>query len=76
MRRDQSEYIDHIKQRAKQENLANIRTILGAESDPRLPPASIDACLILKTYHEIAQPVMVLEKLGLSLRTGSPPRHH
>ena len=64
------EYINYINDRAKKENLANIRSVLGTESDPKLPPASIDACLMLKTYHEIAQPIMVLEKVRTALKTG------
>ena len=62
------EYIKYINDRAKKENLANIQTILGTEDDPKLPADSIDAALILKTYHEIAQPVKVMKKLRTSLK--------
>jgi predicted methyltransferase len=65
------EYIDHIKDRAKKENFANIETVLGSEDDPKLPAGSVDACLILKTYHEIAQPVKVLENLKKSFKPGA-----
>ncbi len=62
------EYINYINDRAKKENLANIQTILGTEDDPKLPADSIDAALILKTYHEIGQPVKVMQKLRTSLK--------
>jgi SAM-dependent methyltransferase len=62
------EYINHINERAKKENFTNIQTVLGTEDDPKLPPNSIDAVLILKTYHEIGQPVKVMKKLLPSLR--------
>lgn len=62
------EYINYINDRAKKENFANIQTVLGTEDDPKLPAAAIDAALILKTYHEIGQPVKVLEKLRMSLK--------
>ena len=62
------EYIKYINERAKKENLGNIQTVLGTEDDPKLPAASVDAALILKTYHEIGQPVKVLEKLRVSLK--------
>lgn len=62
------EAIKYIDERAKRENLANIQTVLGAEDDPKLPENSVDAALILKTYHEIAQPVKVLNNLKKSLR--------
>ncbi len=65
------EYINCINDRAKKENFNNIQTILGTEDDPKLAADSIDACLILKTYHEIAQPVKVLEQLKKSLKTGA-----
>ena len=64
-------YIEHIKQRAAREDFANITTVLAAEDDPRLPPAAVDAVLILKTYHEIAQPIRYLKNLRTCLREGS-----
>ena len=60
--------IKYIDERAKKENLSNITTILGTEDDPKLPADSVDAVLILKTYHEIGQPVKVLENLRKSLK--------
>lgn len=62
------DYINYINERAKKENFTNIQTVLGTEDDPKLTPNSIDSCLILKTYHEIAQPVKVLENLKKSLK--------
>jgi len=62
------EYVDHIAGRAKREGLSNVRPILGTEDDPRLPPNSIDAVLILKTYHEIGQPILVMKNLRAALR--------
>jgi len=45
--------------------------VLGREDDPALPPESIDAVLILKTYHEIAQPIRLLAHLRQALRPGA-----
>ncbi len=60
--------IKYIDERAAKENFTNIKTILGVEDDPKLPENSVDAVLILKTYHEIAQPIKVLENLRKSLK--------
>ncbi len=60
--------IKYIDERAKKENFSNITTILGTENDPKLPENSVDAVLILKTYHEIGQPIKVLEKTRQSLK--------
>jgi SAM-dependent methyltransferase len=65
------DFLKHIEERARKENLANVRAVLGGEDDPRLPPSSVDAVLILKTYHEIAQPVRLLSRLRASLRDGA-----
>ncbi len=62
------EYINHINERAKKENFTNIRTVLGTEDNPKLSAKSVDAVLILKTYHEIGQPVKVLQNLKKSLK--------
>jgi len=62
------EYINHINDRAKKENYTNIQTVLGTEDNPKLAANSVDAVLILKTYHEIGQPVTVLRNLRKSLK--------
>jgi len=62
------EYINHINERAKKENFTNIQTVLGTEDNPKLSAKSVDAVLILKTYHEIGQPVKVLQNLRKSLK--------
>jgi protein-L-isoaspartate O-methyltransferase len=65
-----SEYLKHIEKRSKEENLSNIRTILGKEDDPLLPEKSVNAVLLLKTYHEISEPVRWLLRLRSALREG------
>ena len=65
------DYVKYIERRAAREKLPNVRTVLGSEDDPRLPAKSVDAVLILKTYHEIAQPVRVLKRLRAAMRDGA-----
>ena len=62
------EAIQYIDQRAKKEQLRNIKTILNKPDDAQLPADSIDAVLLLKTYHEIAHPVALLRNLHSSLK--------
>lgn len=62
------DYLNYIEKRAKRESLANIRVILGEEDDPRLPANSIDAVLLLKTYHEVAQPIRLLKRTRDAMR--------
>jgi SAM-dependent methyltransferase len=65
------EYLKHIGERAASEKLSNVRPVLGKEDDPALPEKSVDAVLLLKTYHEIAEPVRLLSRLRRSLRAGA-----
>ena len=65
------EAIRHINDRAAREKLANVKTILDKPDDPMLPEASVDAVLLLKTYHEVAQPVDLLRNLKAALRAGA-----
>jgi predicted methyltransferase len=65
------DYLKHIEERAAKERLTQIRTVLGKEDDPLLPEKSLDAVLMLKTYHEISQPVRLLTRLRQSMRPGA-----
>lgn len=63
--------IEYIGKRVLKENLPNVRTVLGAPDDPRLPAGSVDAVLLLKVYHEIAHPVAFMKVLKRGLHSGA-----
>ena len=63
--------IEYIGKRVAKEDLPNVRTVLGAPNDPRLPGGSVDAVLMLKVYHEIAHPEVFLKALKPALRAGA-----
>jgi predicted methyltransferase len=63
--------IKYIDQRAKKEGVPNIKTLLGTTDDPALPPASVDAVMMLKVYHEIAHPIPLMKRLKTALRPGA-----
>ena len=65
---DAIRYIDH---RMKSESLANVKTILSKADDPLLPQNAVDAVLLLKTYHEVTDPVALLQRLRPSLKPGA-----
>ena len=65
------DYLDYIENRSKGDGLANIRIILGKEDDPLLPAKSVDAVLLLKTYHEVAQPIRLLKRTREAMRAGA-----
>lgn len=61
----------YISDRAEKEHLPNVKTILSKPDDPLLPPTAVDSVLLLKTYHEVAHPVVLLRTLRASLRPGA-----
>ncbi len=61
----------YIDQRAQKEQLRNVKTILSKADDPLLPAGSVDAVLLLKTYHEVAHPETLLRNLRPALRRGA-----
>jgi SAM-dependent methyltransferase len=65
------ESIRYVEERAQKEKLHNVKTILGKADDPLLPAGTVDAVLLLKTYHEVAEPVALLRNLRAALRPGA-----
>jgi ubiquinone/menaquinone biosynthesis C-methylase UbiE len=63
--------IRYVSSRAEKEKLHNIKTILGKPDNPLLPATAVDSVLLLKTYHEVADPVTLLRNLKSSLRPGA-----
>jgi ubiquinone/menaquinone biosynthesis C-methylase UbiE len=61
----------YIDGRVQKEGLHNVKTILSKSDDPELPAAKVDAVLLLKTYHEVANPIVLLRNLHGSLRRGA-----
>ena len=61
------EAITYIQKRVAKEGLRNVQTILGKSDDPLLPAGKIEVVLLLKTYHEVADPVALLKHLRESL---------
>ena len=64
----QPEMINAITRRVQREGLTNVRAVRGQNSDPRLPPGSLDAVLIVDAYHEVDDRVTMLRNLARALK--------
>ncbi len=62
------EAVKYIDERIAKDGVHNVKTILNKPDDPQLPAGSIDAVLLLKTYHEVAKPVALMRNLRPALR--------
>ena len=66
----QTEMLDIIRKRIERRNVDNVVPILGTTDDPSLPPASIDAVLLVDAYHEFDHPFEMMRGIVQSLRPG------
>ena len=65
-----SRYLQALKGSAEVQRLRNIRIVLGSPGDPKLPPGSIDAAIMVHMYHEIERPYELLYNLAPAFRRG------
>ncbi|MBA9065111.1 putative methyltransferase [Methylobacterium fujisawaense] len=61
-------YLSALETRVKA--LKNVTVVRGEPHDPRLPPASVDAAILVHMYHEITQPFGLLHNLAAGMRPG------
>ncbi|HLH41117.1 MAG TPA: class I SAM-dependent methyltransferase [Bryobacteraceae bacterium] len=64
----QPEMLRMLRQNAARAGLKNIETVLGTESDPKLPFGALDLILLVDVYHEFSQPQKMLEKMRDDLK--------
>ena len=64
----QPEMLQKLRTRSQREKVTNIETVLGTETDPRLPAHAIDLVLLVDVYHEFSHPQAMLDKIRESLK--------
>jgi 2-polyprenyl-3-methyl-5-hydroxy-6-metoxy-1,4-benzoquinol methylase len=62
-----TELLKYVEKTAKEQNLSNIKTILGATDDPKLPEA-VDLIVIIDTLHHISNQAAYLKGLKKYLK--------
>ncbi len=62
--------VETIRDRAQREHLPQITAVLGTPDDPKLQRNSVDAAVMLRVYHEVAHPSLVLAALHQALKPG------
>lgn len=65
----QPEMITELKERKRQNKLANVEPVLGTTTDPHLPASQVDVVLIVDAYHEFDHP----HEMGLAIRNALRP---
>lgn len=66
----QPQMIDLLEQYTAREGIQNIVTVLGTETDPKLPAHGMDRILLVDVYHEFQKPEPMLAALRKVLAPG------
>jgi ubiquinone/menaquinone biosynthesis C-methylase UbiE len=66
----QPEMLEIIEYLKKEKNITNVETILATQSDPKLPPESVDLAFMVDAYHEFEYPREIMEGIAKSLKVG------
>lgn len=66
----QREMLAIVEARADRDRVRNVEPVLGTESDPNLPPASVDLSLLVDSYHEFGYPREMMAALYEATRPG------
>jgi ubiquinone/menaquinone biosynthesis C-methylase UbiE len=62
--------VRYVTDRAKHENLANLRAQTTPANDPQLPAASVDRILVVDVWHHLDDRAAYAKKLAAALRPG------
>jgi ubiquinone/menaquinone biosynthesis C-methylase UbiE len=66
----QQDFLDQVKAKIKENGWKNVETILGGQTDPKLPKGQIDLAFILDAYHHFEEPQKTLAHILESLAPG------
>jgi ubiquinone/menaquinone biosynthesis C-methylase UbiE len=64
------DFLASAKQRAQNQNLANVTFVKGTETDPTLPEGAVDEVLALDVYHHFDYPEKMLAGIHQALKPG------
>jgi SAM-dependent methyltransferase len=57
-----------LRNNAAKGGITNVETVLGSETDPKLPPGQIDLIILVDVYHEFSQPQKMLQGIRRALK--------
>jgi ubiquinone/menaquinone biosynthesis C-methylase UbiE len=66
----QPEMLEYLRAELEARALTNVQTVLGDETDPGLPPSSLDLVLMVDVYHEFSYPYEMVQGILRALRPG------
>ena len=62
--------LERLRANASTQHVDNVVSVLGTESDPKLPAAKLDLVILVDVYHEFSRPQRMLDRIRDSLKSG------
>jgi ubiquinone/menaquinone biosynthesis C-methylase UbiE len=66
----QQEMLDLMQRKMRLKQIKNVKSVLGAEADPKLDPESCDLMIMIDVYHEFEFPYEMIRKMIAGLKKG------
>jgi ubiquinone/menaquinone biosynthesis C-methylase UbiE len=63
-------FLEHLRERAKREDLSRVEVVEALEDSVALPAASVDLAFVCDTYHHFEYPQSTLHSLYTAIRPG------
>lgn len=60
--------LDILRRRLDRARVTNVELVLGSQTDPRLPPDTLDLALMVDVYHEFSEPQAMLRRIRGALK--------
>jgi ubiquinone/menaquinone biosynthesis C-methylase UbiE len=60
--------LERLNANATAQRVGNVVTVLGTETDPRLPAGKLDLVLLVDVYHEFSRPQRMLDRIRDALK--------
>jgi ubiquinone/menaquinone biosynthesis C-methylase UbiE len=64
----QPQILQRLSENAALQKVSNIETVLGTESNPKLPAGELDLVILVDVYHEFSRPQRMLDRIRESLK--------
>lgn len=58
----------HLADRCRRVGFANVETVLGDPTDPKLPPGELDLIFVISAYHHFGDPVALMTNARAALK--------
>ena len=62
--------LEYLDLRCERDNIPNVETILGTETDPKFPENSLDLVYIINSYHHIDKVIPLMRNIIPALKDG------